>query len=65
MEVSCAAHKPLGTDSTGESGWLAHCVRLFWFSLPARWMNNTSLGTLDLLHVYGMHDLELMAEICG
>ena len=29
------------------------------------WMNNTSLGTLDLLHVYFMHDVELMAEICG
>jgi hypothetical protein len=24
-----------------------------------------SLGTLDLLHVYGKHDVELMAEICG
>ena len=24
------------------------------------WMNNTSLGTLDLLHVYFMHDVELM-----
>jgi len=23
-------------------------------------MNNTSLGTLDLLHVYFMHDVELM-----
>jgi hypothetical protein len=29
------------------------------------WMNNTSLGTLDLLHVYVKHDVELMAEICG
>ena len=27
------------------------------------WMNNTSLGTLDLLHVYFMHDVELRAEI--
>jgi hypothetical protein len=29
------------------------------------WMNNTSLGTLDLLHVSFIHHLELMAEICG
>lgn len=35
------------------------------FALPASWMNNTSLGTLDLLHVYVMHYVELMAEICG
>ncbi len=27
------------------------------------WMNNTSLGTLDLLHVSFIHDVELMAEI--
>jgi hypothetical protein len=29
------------------------------------WMNNTSLGTLDLLHVSFIHDVELKAEICG
>jgi hypothetical protein len=29
------------------------------------WMNNTSLGSLDLLHVSFIHDVELVAEICG
>lgn len=29
------------------------------------WMNNTSLDTLDLLHVSFIHDIELMAEIFG
>jgi hypothetical protein len=24
-----------------------------------------TLGWFDLLHVYGKHDVELMAEICG
>jgi hypothetical protein len=28
------------------------------------WMNNTSLGILDLLHVYVVHDVELMARSC-
>jgi hypothetical protein len=28
-------------------------------------INNMSLGTLDLLHVYVKHDVELTAEICG
>ena len=27
------------------------------------WMNNTSLGILDLLHVSFIHDVELMAEL--
>jgi hypothetical protein len=28
-------------------------------------INNMSLGTLDPLHIYVKHDVELMAEICG